>query len=371
MTRTPPVPPRRGATMVAILIMLPVLLLLASMAINLAYIQCVNAQVQVVADVTARAAGSVYVETNDESQALAAAQDLAALNPIRETVVPIEASDLEFGLSERGSKNKTYSFKRGQNGNSVRITTGSFAGGTGPGLEPVFPAFGLLADIRARRTAAYSQTTLDVAIIVDRSGSMKYAADEDSGLPKPAAAPDDWSNGDPVPPNSRWLDLVTAVDGFCQVLDESAKVEKVAICGYANDPLTHQLLTDDYGAVQASLDAISSEFHGGYTNVGGGILEAVAAVSDPKYCRPWATNALVLMSDGNHNTGTDPIVAAQTAADEEIPIYTVSFSTEANQALMQQIADMTGGSHYYAVDGAALNEAFRMIAKRLPSMLTE
>ncbi len=77
------------------------------------------------------------------------------------------------------------------------------------------------------------------------------------------------------------------------------------------------------------------------------------------------------MSDGNHNTGTDPIVAAEQAVTNNIPIYTVSFSDEANQAVMQQIADMTGGRHYHAIDAAQLNAAFRSIARRLPSMLTQ
>jgi hypothetical protein len=38
---------------------------------------------------------------------------------------------------------------------------------------------------------------------------------------------------------------------------------------------------------------------------------------------------------------------------------------------MQQIADITGGTHYHAVDAQQLNEAFRNIARRLPSLLTQ
>ncbi len=33
--------------------------------------------------------------------------------------------------------------------------------------------------------------------------------------------------------------------------------------------------------------------------------------------------------------------------------------------------DLIGGRHYYAIDAAQLNDEFRAIARRLPSMLTE
>jgi hypothetical protein len=238
-------------------------------------------------------------------------------------------------------------------------------------LQPFFPTFGSTFDIRPTCSATNSQTTLDVAVIVDRSGSMAFAANETSGSGTPAAAPSGWSYGDAVPPNSRWLDLVASVSGFCDELSLTAKVEKVGLISYADTAKREDNLTDDYTKIDASNLAISSKFEGGMTAVGDSILEGIDAVTDPSQCRPWANNALVLMSDGKHNEGTDPLVAAADAAAQEIPIYTVSFSVEADQVLMQQIADLTGGTHYHAVDAQQLNDAFRNIARRLPSMLTQ
>lgn len=357
--------------MVAVVILLPVLFLLAAMAINLAYIQVINTKVQIVTDASVRSAGRIYSETGDETQALAAARQVAALNPVQSIVVPIAASDLEYGLSQRNAHNQAYTFSASTNGNAVRLTTNSFAGGAGTALQPFFPTFGSTFDIRPTCTATNSQTTLDVSVIVDRSGSMSYAADESSGGGTPAAAPAGWSYGDPVPPNSRWLDLVASVGGFCDELERTAKVEKVGLVSYSNTTTREVDLTDNYGEIDTKLLAISAEFNGGMTAVGDAILEGVEAVTHPSLSRPWASNALVLMSDGNHNQGSDPLAAAANAAAENIPIYTVSFSVEADQALMQQIADMTGGTHYHAVDAAQLNEAFRNIARRLPSMLTQ
>ena len=363
---------RKGATMLVALILLPVLLMLAAFAINIAHIEYARMKTQIVADAAVRAANGVFLETQDKGQAVAMAQQMASLNPIDETVIPISSSDLEFGLSERKSKGSAYVFRVAEKGNSVRLRTQSFADGAGAAIPTIFPTLDASIEIRPLCTSAHTQTTLDVAVVVDRSGSMAYAADENSGSGNPpVAAPTGWASGDPVPPNSRWLDLVASVNGFCSVLETSAKIEKVGLCGYSSSAATHQTLTDDYSLISNQLNAISWEFHGGSTNVGDGILDAVYAVSHPKFCRPWATNAIVLMSDGNHNTGTDPLTAANQAVLESIPIYTVSFSNEANQSLMQQIADLTGGTHYHAVDAAQLNEAFRKIAQRLPSMLTE
>jgi Mg-chelatase subunit ChlD len=201
---------------------------------------------------------------------------------------------------------------------------------------------------------------------------MAFAANEAySSFNKPAAAPSGWSFGDPVPPNSRWLDLVASVNAFCDELSATAKVEKVGLVSYADNANRDVELTDNYALINDGNLAISSAFDGGYTNVGEGIKKGIDVVTNSKYCRPWANNALVLMSDGNHNKGTDPITAANEAISKNIPIYTVSFSDEADQTLMQQIADMTGGTHYHAVNAQQLSEAFRNIAKRLPSMLTQ
>jgi uncharacterized protein YegL len=355
--------------MVTIVIMLPVLFALSAMVINLAYIQVVNTKVQIVTDAAARSAGRTFAETGDKAQALAAAQQMASLNPIDSMIVPLAASDLEYGLSQRNSKDKPYTFTAMANGNSVRVTTQSFAGGSGDALQPFFPTFGSTFDIRPLCKATNSQTTLDVALIVDRSGSMAFAADETSGG-TPAAAPEGWSFGDPVPPNSRWLDLVAAVTGFCNELSVTSKAEKVALVSYSSSARKDVDLTDDYTKIDDKNFEMSVKFDGGMTNVGDGIQKGIDAVTGAGN-RPWATNAMVLMSDGIHNTGTDPIVAAGEAVSRGIPIYTVSFSNQADQVLMRQIADMTGGTHYHAVDAQQLNEAFRNIARRLPSILTE
>ncbi|NNE00510.1 MAG: hypothetical protein HKN47_24605, partial [Pirellulaceae bacterium] len=123
---------RRGATMIFITILLPVLFALAGMAVNFAYIQVVKTKMQIVTDASVRAAGREYVNSADPALALAAAQQISNLNPVGTFVVPIEAGDLEFGASSRTGSNQKYTFNSGAaNGNAVRLTTNALAGGSG------------------------------------------------------------------------------------------------------------------------------------------------------------------------------------------------------------------------------------------------
>ena len=359
---------RRGATMVAVVAILPLLFLLASMAINLSYIQVARTRVQIATDAAARSAGRVYVENYDEAAALAAAQEMATLNPVFNKVIPITAADLEFGLCHRNTHNKAYTFTPQSNGNAVRVRTHAFSAGTGTSLNPIFPTFGVNLDIRPLCTATNAQTTLDIALVIDRSGSMAFSSSEvASGTP---TNPSGWAWGDPIPAGSRWLDLVAAVQGFTNELEVTAKDEKVALCSYADNGSIDLDLTEAYADIHSHIHSLSSSFAGGSTNIGDGIQKGLDAIDGPGN-RPWATRAVIVMSDGINTVGPDPLTVIENAIADTIPIYTVSFSDQADQVLMQQIADDTGGTHYHAEDAAQLIAAFRDIARRLPSMLTE
>jgi hypothetical protein len=361
---------RRGATMVTVVILLPVLFALAAIAVNLAYIQVVNTKLQIVTDAATRAAGWEYVKTGDEGLALDVARQLADLNPVETTVLSIDSTDLEFGQSERDASNQAFTFTQGTNGNAVRLTTNSFAAGTGDAVRPFFPVFGAGFEIRPVLKASIAQATLDVVLVVDKSGSMAFAANEPSGG-TPASAPDGWGFGNPVPPGSRWHDLVAAVDVFCLELESTVKIEKLGLVGYDSVAVEHHHLCDNYDHVRGELDKITNAFHGGSTATGDGIVRGLATVSDSVSGRLWASKVLIVMCDGDYNSGVHPHDAAADAAAAGVPVFTITFSDFADQTLMQDVANMTGGAHYHAEDGTQLQQAFREIAKRLPAMLTE
>ena len=97
---------------------------------------------------------------------------------------------------------------------------------------------------------------------------------------------------------------------------------------------------------------------------------AVPLMSSPSQ-RSGAAKVLVVMTDGIHNTGLDPLISAQAAANSGIMIFTVTFSDEAELTRMQQVAAIGNGRHYHATNAAQLTAVFRDIAASLPTLLTK
>jgi Ca-activated chloride channel homolog len=361
---------RRGAMLVLITILLPVLFVLAGMAINLCYIQLIQTKTQIATDAAASAAGRVFAITGDQAAAKQAARDVAARNPIVTKVLPLNDIDFEFGYASRNSINEPYHFVEGGEGNAVRLTTRSLAGGIGGDLAPVFPLFGSVIQIRPTRVATSAQLDLDISLVIDRSGSMAYASSEVSAYPpNPMHAPAGWVFGDPVPPQARWLDAIAAVQVFISQIEASPQNEKLSLSVYNHHVSTPQPLTHDYAQIISSLTNISGNFISGGTNIGDGVLEGIGALGDANRRRPWATPVIILLTDGVHNYGTSPNHAANVARDNKVTIFTLTFSDEANQSSMQQVANISGGKHYHAVTAAQLQTAFREIAAQLPSLI--
>jgi Ca-activated chloride channel family protein len=87
----------------------------------------------------------------------------------------------------------------------------------------------------------------------------------------------------------------------------------------------------------------------------------------------YAPAAIVLLSDGENTAPPDPFEAAQAAADRGVRIHTVGIGSAAgttlqlegfavhtslDEATLQEIAGMTGGTYYNAVDAAGLRSIY-------------
>ncbi|TWT49740.1 von Willebrand factor type A domain protein [Rubripirellula amarantea] len=363
---------RSGATIALVVILLPVLFAISALAINVAYIESANTEIQIATDAAVRAAGRTYALTGDQDASLVAAQEAAARNPIGDYVLPISAGDLDFGVSDRDDVDSAYQFTNSGSGNSVRLTTRALSSGAVAGMPTVFPFFGDSFVIRPERTAICTQGVIDIALVVDRSGSMAYSADEVAVYPPaPASAPADWDFGDPVPPNARWIDLIASVQAFIDELDASPQTELLSLSTYNNSSATPTKLGDNYADVVAALNTISMNFEAGGTNIGQGMYEALAAVNDSTHGRDHASKVVLLMTDGVHNYGTHPKSAAYSLANSGVTLFAITFSDEADQATMQDVAEMCGGEHFHAINAAQLKEAFQKIARRLPTLITQ
>lgn len=164
-------------------------------------------------------------------------------------------------------------------------------------------------------------------------------------------------------------------------------------------------LTDNVASVPERLSAMQAGHYDRYTNIGGGIREGRATLLGPN-ARINANKVIVLITDGNataweHLSSDGPggvpvgepeianteaqaaearnyaLQQAAWARDEGVRIYCVSIGVSADQALMEDIAELTGGEHFHAGGGsieaysAELLDIFGTIAILRPVTLVE
>jgi Ca-activated chloride channel family protein len=233
----------------------------------------------------------------------------------------------------------------------------------------------------------------------------------------------------------------SAASNFINGKAASAQIGVVAFSSFAE---VVQSPTTDTNQL---LSAIGSLAVGRRTAIGEGLLASIDAISqvDPGVAKTTTTDAaagpggvavqpvpkgdyapdiVVLLTDGANNTGTDPIVAAQQAADRGVRVYTIGFGTAdggsldptcasqflgrepgigggiggggiggggfggggfggggaggaggagngggfrrgIDEATLQQIADMTGGKYYPASSSGDLNAVFASLPLNL------
>ena len=363
---------RRGATMVLIAVLLPVLIAVAAFAINIAHFQSLNTDVQIASDAASLAASQAYFSDGDEAAALAAARDAAARNPIGETVLPIAADDLQYGFAERKSLDKTYDFKTDGNINSVRLRTGALASGNQTDIRPLFAIPGFNMELRSERESIASRSVLDLSLCVDRSGSMAYAIGEPSVYPPaPASAPVGWDFGDRVPPGARWWALLNSLQTLHAELTSASLNERVNLVLYDHESANTVPLGTDYDKIAEELIEVTESYEAGGTNIGGALSNASWVLKHDDKARPFASKVVLLLTDGIHNYGTNPLSAADGLKRDGVTVFTVTFGDEADQATMQEVARRCGGTHHHANNGSELSTAFAEIVGQLPLLITK
>ncbi len=364
---------RRGAVIILMVLLLPVAVLVSAIAINLAYIELSRTEMVIATDAAARAGGRELITTDSTTAARTRAKQLALMNTVAGRGLNLASSDIQFGTSTR-SAGARYNFSPIflTTPNAVRVVAHRDSLNADGKIPLLMPSVLGTSSVATTQEAVSTQMEVDVNLVIDRSGSMAYAANEINGLlPVPALAPPGWVWGNPVPPGSRWLDVVAAVNVFANELANSPGAEQLSLSTYADTALTNVSLTTNYASVAGAMNIYSMSFAQGMTNIGGGLSEGAASLMYSPSQRPGAAKVLIVMTDGIHNTGLDPTFAAQAAASSGIMIFTVTFSDEAEQTRMQQVAAIGNGRHYHATNSTQLSAVFRDIAASLPTLLTK
>ena len=167
---------RNGVTVVLFAILLPVLLLLAMIAINIAHMQLTRTELKIATDAAARAGGRAWSEFNDLNQAKEFARQTAELNSVSGQPLILSTSEaageMVFGESVRDGDAR-FEFTPHT---EADFTSGQFiASGFRVNATHDTPLLFRVGDTSSFTPNASSTTTQierDIALVIDSSGSM-------------------------------------------------------------------------------------------------------------------------------------------------------------------------------------------------------
>lgn len=363
---------RRGGILPLMAVMLPVILTIVAFAINLAYCELSRTEMFVAADSASRAAGREFALTGNQNAAITAGKNAAAKNLVGGKVLSIDNSDFVFGEAARTDEKSRYSFTPGGAfPNAVELTLRRTKASSNGALTMLFPFSPTGTSIDITRTSRTNQVEADIALIIDRSGSMAYAENEKAVYPPfPKASPVGWNFGQAAPNPSRWRSVVDSVDVFLKELNNTPMKENVALLTYASNAVTDVGMTVDYSKVKTALDVYTKTFNSGATNISGG-LDGGKKILTSVGVRTFSAKIMVLLTDGIDTTGADLVKAAKSVADQKIMVFTVTFSDEADKTTMTKVAQAAMGTHFHAKTAADLSAIFKDIARQIPVLITK
>ena len=188
----------------------------------------------------------------------------------------------------------------------------------------------------------------------------------------------------PTQPMQAVKDAVRVLTGVVEELqgDDKLSLEYYDRWGHHRENLTY-----NYAVVADSLDDMQAGQDGHYTNMGGGIQQAIAELTGSR-ARCHAVKIMVLLTDGRANVNesggyTDYVGGPEWALDsadqavaQGIRIYCVSVGSAADRDLMQQIAGKGSGTEFYAAGSienysAQLRQIFETLGGTRPVVLIE
>ena len=372
--------PRRGAITVLTAVTLPVLLVLAAFAINVAYMQMVREQLRVACDASAKAALINYGSAPNTTTAIAFAQTIANCNPVAGNPLALSATNVLFGTATKGSGG-VYAFTQGGSPtNSVQvngsISTNLFLGTFMP-VQTFSPA----------QTSVVTRIAHDLVLVLDRSSSMAFDLSvNEFSYPDGGMIMTDYFSP-PSATNSRWAALAAAVNSFITVIQARNIDINVGLVTYANtysfgafsataSTLDVQL-TSNYSLIPTAMNGYAASPLLGDTYIYQGLLTAGTELTGPR-ARTTADRTMILLTDGVATiNGPVTIPAATLAARQSYDIIThvITFSAEsattAVQSTMQNAAANGNGMYFYAPTASQLQTAFTTIADSLPAVLIQ
>ncbi len=368
-------PPRRGAILVLIAVLMPVFVIMAAFAVDVAWMQLVRTELRTATDAASRAGAKVLSMEQNEADARAAAIDAGSRNLVAGQGLVVQAGDIDFGQSAQANPDARFVFNGGGAPiNAVRVN-GNRTAGSPQGSVNLF--FGSVMGTPAFEPSFNATSTVldrDICLVIDRSGSM--------GLNINFSGTGNGQNCGPMATDTRFFALAQAVDAFLGELTITIPNERVALVSYSSNfnrncggnrlsyrtAELHNRLTTTYSQISGTMDAFVRNGIGGSTAIGQGLRQGIRSLDN---ARPFALKTIVLMTDGRQNTGPEPETIVPQAIRNDCTVHTVTFSPNADIPRMRAISDQTNGRHFHADTAADLALAFREIARTLPVLVTD
>jgi len=350
---------RREAGQVLILVAIVMVMLLgfAAISIDYAHVTVAKDELRRAADAAALAAASQLVH-QDFNGARTQAVHFAAANTIGGKNVVLDPSDdVEFGQMQDPGDNP--SFVPGATpADSVRVTARCTSGSANGPIPTFFAGVLGQSSVELMQSSVASLPDKRVMFVLDRSGSM------DDDTPP-------WRWGQPQPTPQPITNMLDAAVSFVSRLQVNR--DKAGLVAYSTTASLKKSLTFDLASVNTAIRQLYAD---GWTDIGDGIAIGLNQLNaDPSgyLC----VKVIVLLSDGNANRPYNETYARQYALDKAqlctasgVKVFTVSLGTQADQALMQQIAQMTDGAHFHAPTSDQLPATFNAIFDRIPPRLS-
>lgn len=373
---------RRGSMTVLMAIILVATTVVCLLVVNIAYIEMARTDVQTAADLSVKAAAHELGLTQDSRSMTTVANQVMArhrlsngramrMETIQQGILRQDAARDRFSLT-------TSTSSPGASRGAIRLVASQPAA-FGSSMVP-FPFPGI-SGIQIAREASAGRTDVDLILCIDRSASMAWDHSNVPFLyPNGTKGLDNYFR----PPDkslSRWASLTTAVKTLNASINDKRIPGQVHIglVTFASDyrfglftskvSSIDQRLNSNPNLIVGALDKIGAKPIIGDTNITEGLNLVETCRNEGQFRQQTGHKILVVMSDGLRTEGPNPDAKAIELARNGWRIHSISFSAQADQSLMKNLAQIGGGVHYHAPNGNALVQAFRDIALSLPGTL--
>ncbi|MCU0721937.1 MAG: pilus assembly protein TadG-related protein, partial [Pirellula sp.] len=309
---------RKGSVTVLFMVVLPALLILSAVAINIAYLQLSRTELMVASDLAAHAGGRALSANQSIESARDHAIRTAALNRVAGRPLDLGrssgANEIEFGVSAQTSNSAYSKFQFSEsNSASARRMNAIRINAKQEGIAVYFPGLMPISSIKTGFSTVSMQVDRDIALVFDRSGSMRFFeqtwprgtdprspaalnAATDAGILIRTVRSRD-RNGNPTsfnysyargqdqdrldyflwnehfkitpPALTPWEKLVNATETFVGLLSETPNEEMVSVTTYASNARNDLPLSENYVNI---LDNLRGQDINGATAIGTGMM---------------------------------------------------------------------------------------------------